>query len=370
MSEVLSLPGLVDVHVHFREPGSNKSETIENGSLAALHAGYAVVADMPNNPDRPTWSNDALEEKQHIAKNKAWIPIGFHAGSQPESENIVELDEMSKKAVGLKIYGSPNVSDHAPHPAEDFREIVSEWHRVAPDKPILFHRGKNDLEQMIELVAEEFSHPLHICHVNSPEEVSTVNLARESGDLPVTCGVCPHHLLKTSYDVHTEGEFAKMLPPLAHQDDAEKLMHLLDKGDIDIIESDYAPHSKEAKWKAEHESGNCYGVGGIEHIVPQMLRQVELSRLSLDRMIDAMSTKPATLLGITLDSKTYTKWSMDEFRIETESDLVSGPKWSPYLGNLAVGKLIESKIHDMYVYFNGRPVEQSFQPISNRGIIV
>lgn len=85
MAETITLPGFVDVHVHFREPSDNRSETISNGSKAALLGGFVMAADMPNNPGHPTWTAERLEEKRSIAARDAYIPMGFYAGSQPES---------------------------------------------------------------------------------------------------------------------------------------------------------------------------------------------------------------------------------------------------------------------------------------------
>lgn len=373
MSEILTISQpLIDIHVHLREPGDNKAETIGNGTHAALLGGFAMVADMPNNPGHPTWTEQRIDEKLNIARNDAHIPLGFYAGSQPESDNVGELAKMAPKALGLKLYGSPTTGNTKEYETKDFEEIAREWHRVAPDKPILFHAGKENLQEMIGLVAGDLKHRLHICHVNDPEDVYKFIL--EEGkfkDRPVTSGVTPHHLIKSEHDVLSEGTFATMMPPLASHEDSEQLMQLLAGQFIDIVESDYAPHTEKAKWEAEHAGGNCFGVGGIEHIVPLMLYQVSKGRLTYERLIDAMSTKPGDLLGIKPGMATSTQWEMTDYRIDSDADLVSGAGWSPYLGKLARGKLIGSAIGGKNVYHPRNGVQKhTYPPVVERGVTI
>lgn len=351
MSEKLILPGFVDVHVHLREPSTNTSETIANGTRAAMLGGFVMVCDMPNNPGRPTWSVEALQEKEEIAKRDAAIPTYFYAGSQPESDNLEELEGMAATAVGLKLYGAPTTGNDRDYTAKDFEPIVAEWHRAAPHLPILLHAGKNNLEDMIDLVADKYKHRLHICHVNDPYEVKTKNDARSRG-LDVTCGVCPHHLFKTSHDIISQGWFARMQPPLAIQLKSMQLWVHLENGDIEIIESDYAPHSTDSKLAAERENPTgihdphhrtCFGVPGIEHIGPMLLRQAKLGSISMERLIDAMHTQPLQMLRREADPYTRVTWEMDTYRI-TEADILSGSGWTPYIGALGTGRVTEVRL--------------------------
>lgn len=345
--EVVTFPGFVDVHVHFREPSTNKSETISSGSYAAMLGGYALVADMPNNPGHPTWSEDRLLEKHEIAKEYSYIPMAFYAGAQPESDNIGELEAMSKLAVGIKFYADPTTGNEKMYEPKDFMPAAEEWHRVAPNKPILLHATNIDvMTELVLRIGDQLGHKVHVCHVNDPAQAKLVETAKVAGKdrLPVTCGVCPHHLLKDSHDEKTEGEFAKMVPPLAHQLDAEKLMWQLNQGHIDIIESDHAPHSKDDKWKAELGEGHCYGVPGIEQLVPLMLYQVKNGSLGVDRFMDAVSVQPARLLNIKIAHNTHSTWELTEERLDSEENIASGAGWSTYTGMLTGGKLLESVI--------------------------
>jgi dihydroorotase len=347
MSKTITIPGAVDLHVHFREPGNNKAETIRSGSKAALLGGYVFVCDMPNNPGNPTWTEEKMLEKQGAIKRSSYIPMATYAGAQPESDNLLELPKMAGKSIGLKLYGAPTTGNEKDYTALDFVEIVKLWHEIAPKKPIMLHAGKNNLEDMIRLVARDHDHHIHICHVNSVRDVKIVNKFKKRG-CPVSCGVCPHHLVKSSFDTSSEGWFARMQPPLAHQDEADELLDMLASGMIDVVETDHAPHPEENKWKAEvenpegtHEPGQaaCFGVPGIEFALPLLFYQMKRGRLTLEQIIEATSIKPAKIAGVKLSPRTKVTWRMDEYRIGEEYPKgMSGSGWTPFMDKLAVGK--------------------------------
>jgi dihydroorotase len=353
MSEYITLPGLVDIHTHLREPGTNKAETIASGTRVALLGGYALLGDMPNNPGRETWSEELMLEKHSIARETAYIPTTYHAGSQPESDNVGQLRSMAALSLWLKNYGGITTSIYRDYEAREFRDSTTEWHRAAPLQPIGFHAGRDNLEDMIAMVAGDFNHPLHIHHISTDRAVQLVLWAKQKG-WPVTSGVTVHHLLKTSHEVWSEGWFAMMQPPLVEQAESEKLMFHLANGDIDIIETDHAPHAESSKMKAELENPNaildgehttCFGVPSIGHAASLMFYQVKRGRISMERTIDAMSTRPAEILGVKLSKKTKFLWDTREFRIGHDDDVESRSGWTPFLGKLAVGTVHAAKIN-------------------------
>lgn len=347
-SSTITIPGAIDLHVHFREPGDNKTETIKSGSKAALLGGYVLVCDMPNNPGNPTWSLTRLQQKQSIIARSAYIPVSTYAGSQPDSNNIDELERMAPLAIGLKLYGAATTGNHVDYEPKDFEAIIKQWHKVAPNKPIMLHSGKDNLQGFIDLIAKTNNHPLHVCHIFSVAHAELALKARLQG-LSVTSAVCPHHLFKSSYHVTTEGWFARMQPPLLHQDEAEELFNLFAIGKIDILETDHAPHLVQNKWAAEYENpqgihdpqhATCYGVPGIEFALPLLFYQMQKGRLTLERIIEATSTKPAEIIGIKQKNNTVVTWRMDAYRIGEEYPKgLSGSGWTPYLNNIAVGKV-------------------------------
>jgi dihydroorotase-like cyclic amidohydrolase len=374
LTDTLVLPGLVDPHVHLREPGSNHSETIASGTKAALLGGYVLIGDMPNTPGHPTWTTERLLEKQSLARDSACIPTTFHAGAQPESDNVGQLEAMSRLSLWLKLYGAPTTGNSNDYSASDFRDIVTEWHRVAPDKPIGLHAGKENLEDFIALVAGNLRHPLHIHHVSTSHELRLIQAAKRR-DLPVTSGVTPHHLLKTANDIRSEGWFARVQPPLVDQAEAEELMRCLSDGSIDIVETDHAPHAYESKLGAE--SGNpdglhdadhvtCFGLPGIELAAALMFYQARRGYISMERLVDAMSTRPARIMGLKVSDKTFVSWDMREFRVGHEN-VHSKCSWTPYLGRLALGVPNEIRVWGKPLISNGAVVDRAPTVITDRG---
>lgn len=352
MSNHERYPLFVDMHVHFRDPSANDAETIETGSYAALTGGYGYVFDMPNNPKHETWTLGRVLEKHDIAYATSRVRMGFYAGWQPDSGvNPNELRRMAPHVIGMKRYITKTTGNDRLWTPRDFREADLIFHEDAPEKPILIHPDNIDqVEEYIKDFAIPYNHHVHVCHVNDPEVGYLVKEYQHNG-APVSSGVTGHHLTKTSHDRHTHGKFAEMMPDLADQHDAEQLLWQLNEGIIDVVETDHAPHSKEAKIHAEHTGGDCFGVPGIEKTFSILRYQVERGRLSKDRLVDAMSTRPAKIMGIKISDHSYSEWDPVTYRIEDEEkEVTSGSGWTPYLGNMATGRLVRLVMdgHDLY----------------------
>jgi dihydroorotase len=377
LPDTIAMPPAVDLHVHFRWPSPiNKSEDYESGTKDAALSGYGAVYDMPNTQGRPTWSWQEANFKQQGIMEKAWIPMGVYAGSQldknNEPTNLDELEAMSKDCAALKIYfglttGNEDIKDVD---VWAFEPIIKKWHELAPDKPIMVHRGDADLNEIIRMIAAKYNHPLHICHVNSPEEVKIIkNAKRIDANLQITCGVTPHHLFKTSHEVMTGGWEKRMQPPLAHQDDAEELWRMLVDGDIDIIETDHAPHPPENKRQAEllnphgeetaEPGATCYGVRGIKETMPQLLYQERLGRISLERLVEVTSNKPAEIIGLTITPDSRVTYVRELGQIEDATSI--------YAGNMTGGKVLHSIIRSTLVVKAGELNERAQYTIKSRG---
>lgn len=359
----VTIPGAVDIHVHFREPGDNKAETIKSGSAAAALGGWSMVCDMPNNPGQPVWTLERLQTKQAIIQKDSQLPIATYAGAQPESDNLDELVKMAPSSIGLKLYGAATTGNHIDYDPDDFIRIVETWHKVAPNKPVMLHSGKDNLPEFIELIANRVGHRLHVCHLFSVKQAKEVMGAKRKG-LQVTGGVCPHHILKTSHDPLTEGWFARMQPPLLDQAEAVELFELFAAGEIDVLESDHAPHSADAKWSAErenpegiHDPGHltCFGVPGVEFAIPLLLYQMVRGRIKLERIMDAVSTQPAKIIGISFTPNTKITWKLDEYRIgDKYPKSLSGSGWTPYMNNVGVGIVEESRVGGVVLVKDGQ----------------
>lgn len=367
LPEVLTIPAGVDIHVHFREPSTNGSETIASGSLAALIGGFVLVADMTNNPGFPTWTTERILDKHDRAQRTSRILMGFYIGSQPDHDNVAELPRMIEYGIGTKFYSTGTTGNDVEFGSKDFKDNTKVLNYLDPTKPIMLHASKENLEDMIGMIAGDFDHPLHICHVNDPEEVKLINAYKRKG-LKLTSGVTMHHLVKNSQDVDTEGSFAQMQPPLVPQHDSEQLLHQLVNNEIDIVESDHAPHKYDSKVKAEEEHSNCYGVPGIEFSIPLLLRLASIGKISVERIVEATSTKPAQILGVKVGRTTTATWHTKQYRIEDEkTQIVSGAGWTPYLGMLAGGSIKNVLINGKYILFNGNVIGRDSRVITSRG---
>ena len=249
---------------------------------------------------------------------------------------------------------------------------------MAPDKPVALHSGQANLEDFIGHIAQDRGLKLHICHVNNPADVQLIQKAKKQG-LDVTSGVCPHHLELNEDDIQRLKWYARMQPPLVRAVDTEQLMSQFITGEIDILETDHAPHSLRAKVaaaraekafdaaknrndsseeevaKLEKEAVReaCYGVPGLEFGLKFALRDVTLGKLSLRRFIEATSTIPAAIIGSKVSPKTLVTWQMVEFEINKD-DILSKCGWSPYLGKIVVGKVLASRIKGWPLIENGQ----------------
>src|SRR3989338_1271312 len=192
-----TLPGLIDVHVHLREPGATHKEDFLTGTRAAVKGGFAFVIDMPNNPGAPTISAERLEEKIALSK-KAVCNVGFHFGT-----NGKNLDEFSKiwdnpRVFGLKIYMSHTTGELLMTNDELLINVFNAWEC---QKPILVHAEGEMLKKAIEF-AKQYKRRLHVCHVSLSEEVEMVRKTKAEKRITISAGVTPHHLfLKESFNM-------------------------------------------------------------------------------------------------------------------------------------------------------------------------
>lgn len=235
MQSAFILPGMIDVHVHFRDPGQTHKENFFTGTSSALAGGYTMVVDMPNNQS-PIINNQRLNEKMKSAKSKVVCDVGLHFGSL--GNNLGELKKVYKKVVGLKLYLNQTTGGFIID-VPTMKKIYKAWHKLTKVKPILLH-AEEDVMGDVTKVLKEIKHPTHICHISSRAELEPIIKAKKRG-LPITCGVCPHHLFLTKSDVRKLKTFGLMKPSLKTKADQRYLWKNMKY--IDVIESDHAPHT-------------------------------------------------------------------------------------------------------------------------------
>ena len=347
---MLVLPGVIDAHVHFRDPGPNYKEDWESGSISAAAGGVTTVIDQPNTDPR-TLDARTFELKLDRAKNHSVVDFCINGGPG----KIKELVKIGAAAIG-EIF----TYEHTDTQLEKLLKEVEE-ERVLPtvhaeDGQIIKEKtekllGETDPEvystarpKMAEAAAIEkvlsWVQRAHICHLSTFQGLDLVKDARRAGK-KVSCEVCPHHLLFNRNDYRKQGSFLKMNPPLRDPSDNEALWAGLRDGSIDIIASDHAPHLPEEKKQGIWEAPA--GVPGVETMLPLMLMAVRSNLLTLDRLVSAMAAKPAEIFGlhnkgqiapgrdadlVLVDTKAITRINAD--RLHSRAD------WTPYEGRQAI----------------------------------
>lgn len=366
------LPGLVDAHVHFREPGYGYKETILSGSQAAAHGGFTIVFTMPNLNPVPDDKENILRQWEIIRKDACIEVIPFASITRGRSgKELVDYQAIAPYCIGFSDDGS-GVQD-AEVMKWAMREIAKTGKVLAAHCEVdsllkggYIHDGKyarahghrgicsesewREVERDIKL-ARITGCKLHICHVSTKESVELVRRAKRDG-LNVTCETGAHYLAFSDADLQENGRF-KMNPPLRDISDKEALLEGLSDGTIDIIASDHAPHSEEEKSRGLEKS--AMGVSGIELSMAAVYTYaVKPGHISMERMIDAMAVRPRSIFGlkcgdiaprtdaditiVNLDSKKEVKPS--EFLSKGKSTPFDGRElWGDVYATISQGKI-------------------------------
>lgn len=334
----IKLPGLIDPHVHLRDPGETEKEDFFTGTNAALTGGYTTVLDMPNNKE-PIFSFAKLQEKISIAKTKTVANVGFYFGSQ--GDNIEDFPKVYPFVFGLKLYLNQTTGNFL---VDDRRLqiIFGNWD-TEKGGPILIHAEDVMVEKIVELV-KQTGKQVHFCHISTKHDLQLILLAKKQR-LPITCGVTPHHLFLTDDDAKKLGNFGLVKPPLASQEDQNFLWANLYA--IDVIESDHAPHTKEQK-----QENKLYGFPGLETSFLLLLTALAENRISLDDIKRLCIENPARIFGIQNYSENEIEVDLNEEHIISNGKLHTKSAWSPFAGRRVKGKVIKAQIKGVTVFAN------------------
>ena len=311
------IPGLVDVHVHLREPGFSYKETIKSGTMAAARAGYTAVCPMPNiNPVPDSVENIKIDTD--IIERDAAIHVypfaSITKGRKGEGE-LVDFESLKDIAIGFSDDGTGIQTE------EDMRKAMTECAKIG--KIISAHCEVNELlnggyihdgeyckvhnhrgicsaseYEQIErdcALAEETGCQYHVCHISTKESVDIIRKAKARG-VKVTCETGPHYLTMCDKDLQEDGRF-KMNPPLRSEEDKKALLEGLIDGTIDVIATDHAPHSAEEKSKGLEKS--AMGVVGLETAFAVLYSRLVLNNvITLEELVEKMSVKPREIFSI------------------------------------------------------------------------
>ncbi len=315
----LVAPGLVDVHVHFRDPGLTYKETVETGSKAAAHGCFTTVGAMPNVdpvPDTPEKMQQMIKHNQqtgvvHVAQYssvtvnrqgdqsvdfQAMKDAGAFAFSN-DGSGIQTAGTMYRAMEGAAKVGLP-LAAHVEDNSLLFGGVMTAGKRAKelglPGAPSVSESAQvaRDL-----VLAKATGVHYHICHVSTKESVELVRLAKKEG-VNVTCEVTPHHLLLADKDIPANNSYFKMNPPLRHEEDRQAVIEGLLDGTIDMIATDHAPHSRKEK-PQDDMRGASNGITGSETAFEMLYTKfVRPGIFSLTQLLNWMSTIPAEQFGL------------------------------------------------------------------------
>ncbi len=298
------LPGAIDAHVHFRDPGMTSKEDFGTGSTAALHGGVTCVLDMPNTSPATT-TLSALRDKKKLASAKSMVDFGLYAGVREG----IDVRALAKEAVGFKLYMASTTGELMVQSLADVKSELSaiagtgkvlavhaedeKLRKKEPEKDLDDHlrNRNNECETSAIRKVKDAAKGcrIHICHVSAKDSLPLIQNTKE-----LTSEVTPHHLILDK-DIKV-GSHAKVNPPLRKREDRHALFKALQGGTFDIIASDHAPHTLDEK--AEDFDYAPSGMPGVETMLPLMLHMVEEKHLDLAGAVARLCSRPGEIFGI------------------------------------------------------------------------
>jgi allantoinase len=321
------IPGVIDIHVHFRDPGLTYKEDFATGTMAAAAGGVTTIFDMPN--VKPVVVNvETFETKRQAIQNKAFVNFGLYVfllgGNQDQVDTLIDAGVAGFKwYMSIEDTGIP-AGYHLPNNGEaweSFRRIAAHGYNVgvhAEDRALIewlaqslraaeyegarFHLDSRPdwvevaALQRAMMLADLTGCHLHVHHLSSQRGLELIKQRRRDG-LSVTCEVCPQYMLFSAERYAEMGPLIKVLPPIKYHHDAEALWQGLLDGAIDCLATDHAPHTKEEKLERLWDMVPP-GVNGVQTSVPLMLDQVNQGILQIEHLVKVACERPAQIYGL------------------------------------------------------------------------
>ncbi len=350
----IRFPGLIDAHVHLREPGYTHKEDFYTGTVAALAGGVTTLLDMPNTQP-PTATPERLREKIALAQSKVVCDVGLFVGAT--STDLDAYLPAVQAACGLKIYVSETFGSLRIDELGQMHRFFRSWAEKADtvgyrsaDNPTGIGPVAVHAEELMLSVCLNLSHlyqvPLHIVHVTRRSEIELIRRAKERG-YPVTCEVTPHHLFLTEEDAKRLGALGDMRPRLGTPDDVAAMWEHLSV--VDIFATDHAPHTLAEK----EQDPPLPGVPGVETMLPLLLTAVHEERLTVEDITQRCVDAPRRVYGLPPQPESYVDVDVDARYTVQPTAMQSKTKWTPFAEQTVYGRIETVVIRGKRVFANG-----------------
>ncbi len=343
---MIRLPGLIDPHVHVREPGQTHKEDWDTATQSALAGGVTTILGMPNTKP-PIFDAETLDLALEAAKQKARCDYGQYVGAGPDNAAI--LPALASKAAGLKMYLDSTFGELR---LDDMQLWMPHFQNFPKEYPVVLHSESRTMAAGI-LFAAIYDRPVHIAHISLKEEVLLIKAAKEKG-IKVTCEVCPHHLFLSKEDIpaisHGHPGRGEVRPRLATKEDVDALWTNMDV--IDCFATDHAPHTLEEK-----DSDNPPpGFPGLETLLPLLLTGVNDGRLTMDDIVQKSVINPRKIFNLPEQPEAWVE--VDEnatYEIKAENQFTRCG-WTPFEGWQVKGRVTRVVLRGQTAFEDGKIV--------------
>ena len=371
------LPGVIDSHVHFREPGLTHKEDMETGSLGAVLGGVTAVFDMPNT-DPTTTTAEAIADKLRRAHHRMHCDFAFYVGATRENTGELGELEMLPGVAGVKVFMGSSTGTLLIEDDEGVRAVLKGIRRRAAFHSEDEYRLRERMElrvpgdprshpvwrdaqaalmctQRLMRLARETGKRVHVLHVTTQEEAVFLGEHKDVASAECT----PAHLTLTApYCYERLGTLAQLNPPVRDAGHRQGLWHGIAQGVIDSIGSDHSPHTREEKAQAYPKTHS--GMPGVQTLVPLMLDHVNSGRLSLLRFVDLTSAGPARLFGMAGKGRIAAGYDADLTVVDlkrrqtiTDGWIAARAGWTPYHGMSVTGWPVGTVVRGNKVMWEG-----------------
>jgi len=333
---MLKLPGLIDPHVHIREPGATHKEDWDTATQAALAGGFTTILAMPNTIP-PTFDRKTLDLGLASAKEKARCDYAQFLGAGPNNADWDAYPDLPPRAAGLKMYLDSTFGELR---LDDMTLWMQHFATFPKHLPIVLHAESRTMAAGI-LLAEIYDRPVHIAHLSLKEEILVVKAAKEKG-IKVTCEVTPHHLFLTG----GEGK-VRVRPRLTAQKDVDALLDNLEV--IDCFATDHAPHTL----KEKDSTKSPPGFPGLETALPLLLTALHQSRLTIDDIIEKMYVNPKRIFNLPDQPERWIEVDENASYEIRAADQFTKCGWTPFEGWQVKGRVRRVVLRGKDVYKDG-----------------